>query len=114
MSGGFPTGIYIGGDMRNLISKLYCLIFASTALTVIGGESYQFIKEIPIPNGNEGWDYLSVDSAGHRLYVSHGSRVVVVDIAGIILPAIANADASQQCLRRFSHLRLTFNTEATR
>jgi len=67
--------------MRKLISKLYCLIFASTALTVIGGESYQFIKEIPIPNGNEGWDYLSVDSAGHRLYVSHGSRVVVVDIA---------------------------------
>ncbi|MDB6019230.1 MAG: beta-propeller repeat-containing protein [Pedosphaera sp.] len=40
---------------------------------------YHFIKEIPI--GGEGkWDYLSVDAAGRRLYVSHGTKVAVVDL----------------------------------
>jgi len=39
---------------------------------------YKFIKEIPIGGGG-GWDYLYVDSAGHRLYVTHGTKVVVID-----------------------------------
>src|SRR5438132_7230453 len=39
---------------------------------------YQLIKEIPIA-GEGGWDYLNVDSASKRLYVSHASRVVVID-----------------------------------
>src|SRR5438445_1518547 len=43
-----------------------------------GGELYHFIKEIPI-GGEGGWDYLSIDPAGHRLYVSHATKVVVVD-----------------------------------
>ena len=29
--------------------------------------------------GDEGWDYLTFDQAGHRLFVSHGTRVVVLD-----------------------------------
>ncbi len=29
--------------------------------------------------GEGGWDYLSVDAAAHRLYVSHGNVVVVID-----------------------------------
>ncbi|HTL66082.1 MAG TPA: YncE family protein [Lacunisphaera sp.] len=41
---------------------------------------YHFLKEIPI-GGDGGWDYLSVDPAAHRLYVSHGTEVVVVDTA---------------------------------
>ena len=40
--------------------------------------TYHLLKEISI--GSEGgWDYLSVDPAGHRLYVSHGTKVVVID-----------------------------------
>src|SRR5262245_56908257 len=39
---------------------------------------YQFIKEIAI-GGEGGWDYLNFDSATHRLYVSHATKVVVVD-----------------------------------
>ncbi len=40
---------------------------------------YHFLKEIPV--GGEGWwDYLSVDAAGRRLYVSHGTEVIVIDI----------------------------------
>jgi len=37
---------------------------------------YHFIKEIP-GGGDGGWVCLSVDSAGQRLYVSHGTEVVV-------------------------------------
>lgn len=41
---------------------------------------YHFIREIPV-GGDGGWDYLSVDSAAQRLYVSHGTEVVVIDLA---------------------------------
>src|SRR6516162_8009984 len=42
-------------------------------------EPYHFIKEIAV-GGEGGWDYLSVDEAGRRLYVSHGTKAVVIDI----------------------------------
>ena len=41
--------------------------------------SYQFVTEIPI-GGEGGWDILNVDSAAHRLYLSHATKVVVVDL----------------------------------
>jgi DNA-binding beta-propeller fold protein YncE len=40
--------------------------------------NYRVTKTISVP-GDEGWDYLLVDSAGRRVYVSHGSHVVVLD-----------------------------------
>jgi YVTN family beta-propeller protein len=39
---------------------------------------YRLVKEIAI-GGEGGWDYLSVDPAAHRLFVSHGTRIVVID-----------------------------------
>jgi DNA-binding beta-propeller fold protein YncE len=39
---------------------------------------YKFLKEIPIGGGG-GWDYLYADAARHRLYVTHGTKVVVID-----------------------------------
>jgi len=42
--------------------------------------SYHLLQTIPV-GGEGGWDYLSVDSAAHRLYVSHGTKVVVIDTA---------------------------------
>jgi hypothetical protein len=54
------------------------------------GGPYHFIKEIPI-GGDGGWDYLSVDSAAQRLYVSHATKVVVIDLAkDAIIGEIAN------------------------
>src|SRR5882757_1438930 len=41
---------------------------------------YHLLNEIPV-GGDGGWDYLSVDSASHRLYVSHATKVVVIDTA---------------------------------
>lgn len=54
-----------------------CLLLAATVC--IKAAEYHFLKEIPI-GGEGGWDYLTVDSAARRLYVSHGAKVVVVDI----------------------------------
>jgi DNA-binding beta-propeller fold protein YncE len=39
---------------------------------------YRLVREIAI-GGEGGWDYLSVDPAAHRLFVSHGNRIVVID-----------------------------------
>ena len=39
---------------------------------------YRLAREIAI-GGEGGWDYLSVDAAGRRLYVSHATKVVVID-----------------------------------
>ena len=55
------------------------LSLAATALCQADG-SYQLLKEIPV-GGDGGWDYASVDAAAHRLYVSHGTKVVVIDLA---------------------------------
>jgi YVTN family beta-propeller protein len=54
-----------------LLSDLTAVSYAET--------QYHFEKEIPI-GGDGGWDYLTVDSVGRRLYVSHATKIVVVDI----------------------------------
>ena len=45
----------------------------------MGNGSYQFVTEIPI-GGEGGWDILTIDSAASRLYLSHATKVVVVDL----------------------------------
>jgi DNA-binding beta-propeller fold protein YncE len=54
------------------------LLFFSTG-HACAAEPYHFLKEIPI-GGEGGWDYLSMDSAARRLYVSHATKVIVIDI----------------------------------
>lgn len=39
---------------------------------------YRALKEIPI-GGEGGWDYLAADTSSHRLYVTHGTKIMVVD-----------------------------------
>jgi len=57
------------------VLSLSCALFAAPAPS--GG--YSVTKKIPIA-GTGSWDYLSVDEAARRLYVSHGTQVEVVDI----------------------------------
>src|SRR5579871_427935 len=49
---------------------------ASTAAAAV--PHYALVKEIPI-EGASGWDYLQADPATHRVYVSHGTEVDVID-----------------------------------
>ncbi|MCC7242250.1 MAG: YncE family protein [Acidobacteria bacterium] len=63
--------------MRRTIAVLVLLLAGS--FVVHAANPYHLIKEIPI-GGEGGWDYITVDAAAHRLYVSHATRVVVADI----------------------------------
>jgi DNA-binding beta-propeller fold protein YncE len=43
-----------------------------------GGSTYKLETRYPVP-GNGGFDYMTIDSAARRLYLSHGTQVEVVD-----------------------------------
>jgi len=54
-------------------------VLASVATLAAAAAGYHVLGEIAV--GGDGlWDYLTVDSAARRLYVSHATHVVVVDI----------------------------------
>jgi hypothetical protein len=56
------------------------LLLLPTACTPTLAASSQYHLATTYPIAGEGnWDYLSVDSASHRLYVSHGMRLDVLD-----------------------------------
>ena len=66
--------------------KMISTMVAVILLAILGGAlcraadaPYHFVKEIPIP-GKAQWDYLRVDPDAHRLYVSHGAKVEVIDL----------------------------------
>ena len=42
-------------------------------------DSYKFLNQIPI-GGEGGWDILTIDTAARRLFLSHSTKVVVVDL----------------------------------
>ena len=53
---------------------------AQTAPAAPANPPYRLLSTIPV--GGEGsWDYLNVDPAGKRLYLSHGMQVEVVDLS---------------------------------
>ena len=57
-------------------------LFACVALlcsTVAADDAYKFVAQIPI-SGEGGWDILTIDSAANRLYLSHATKVVIVDL----------------------------------
>jgi YVTN family beta-propeller protein len=60
--------------MRKLLVIVLVPFFLAAAPT-----GYHVVGEIKI-GGEGGWDYLTVDSAARRLYVSHNSHVAVVDL----------------------------------
>src|ERR1700730_2428794 len=62
----------------NVVLAMACAV-ALESVTAAAEDSYKFISEIPI-GGEGGWDILTVDSAAHRLYLSHATKVVVVDL----------------------------------
>ena len=55
------------------------LTLSITAAPVQDGGGYHIIKKIPV-GGDGGWDYAFVDTVGHRLYVSHATKAVVIDL----------------------------------
>src|ERR1700742_732916 len=46
--------------------------------TALGQKPYSVLTQWKI-GGDGGWDYLTSDAKAHRLYVTHGTRVIVLD-----------------------------------
>ncbi len=74
-----------------------CEDFSGSAFLVATGAmaaatGYHILKEIKV-GGDGGWDYLTMDSAARRLYVSHATHTVVIDVdAGKVVGDIPNTD----------------------
>jgi DNA-binding beta-propeller fold protein YncE len=62
--------------MKKALTLALSALFAIAAFAAPTG--WKVLKEIKI-GGEGGWDYLTMDSAARRLYVSHATHVVVVD-----------------------------------
>jgi DNA-binding beta-propeller fold protein YncE len=61
------------------LGRLLSVIMLLAAVSYANVVPYRLLKEIPI--GSEGgWDYLAVDAAARRLYVSHATKIVVIDL----------------------------------
>ena len=61
----------------NVVQAMACVL--AFQITATGEDVYKFVAEIPI-GGEGGWDILTIDSSAHRLYLSHATKVVVVDL----------------------------------
>src|SRR6204780_783148 len=70
--------------------KIVCASFALLLLFLLapahvsaapqssGGSGYHLIKKVKL-GGSGGWDYLEVDPATHRLFITRATHVIVVD-----------------------------------
>jgi DNA-binding beta-propeller fold protein YncE len=73
--------------MNRVVSRFrsaQLLAMLATLGFILGGAhseaspGYHITHEVSLP-GEEGWDLLAFEQGGHRLFVSHGTRVLVVD-----------------------------------
>jgi YVTN family beta-propeller protein len=66
------------------------LLLSVAAIAATPAPSYHQIKKIAV-GGEGGWDYLTFDSAAHRLYIARSTRVTVVDVEkDVVVGEIAN------------------------
>src|SRR5580693_2259998 len=65
-----------GEDMKFLATATLAVCLA----TMLNGQSstYKLESKVLLPGGG-GWDYVTVDAAGRRVYVSHATHVDVMD-----------------------------------
>lgn len=76
------------------ITSLFCFVLmvcsSATVFAQAGKSEYKITNKIQL-GGAGGWDYLSVDESAGRLYVSHASQVMVVDLKkGVLAGTIAD------------------------
>ena len=73
-----------------IFSALIVLSVSAVTMVVPAAGGYRLLQTIPVA-GDDGWDHPTVDSAARRLYVTHGTHVVVIDVdLGKLLGKIDN------------------------
>ena len=60
--------------------QLFIALFCLSVSALAQASGYHVVNKIAL-GGEGGWDYLAVDSAAQRLYVSHATKVIVVYLA---------------------------------
>ena len=70
--------------MKTRLLALAAIAFA-TSFDAVAASAMTISRRIPGPDG--GWDYASVDSEGHRLFVARGEGVQTIDLTtGVVTP----------------------------
>ena len=70
--------------------SLLCSLILVASAGILAAGNYSLVKKFPV-NGVPKWDFLTVDEANRRLYLSHESEVAVFDVdSGASSGAIAN------------------------
>ena len=62
------------------IAALILAIAATLSAQAADAPKYHILRRMTL-GGDGGWDYLTFDPAGHRLFISRSTRVMVVDLA---------------------------------
>jgi DNA-binding beta-propeller fold protein YncE len=71
---------YTTGITVTILAAATLLLLGSSAFAqVVPAGSYHVVKKIAA-GGEGGWDYLIADTLSERLFVSHGTHVVVIDL----------------------------------
>ena len=65
--------------MNKLVAFVVFGLLVSSGLLLKAQSGYKIVNQIHL-EGDGGWDYLSVDESAGRLYVSHGTMALVVDL----------------------------------
>jgi hypothetical protein len=74
----FTVALIVGGFAVGIASML----IGGYALATAAAVGYHLLKKVPLttaPGGGEYFDYITLDGPGRRVYVSHGTEVVVLD-----------------------------------
>src|SRR5215469_9221556 len=72
------------------LALVFACLLAPGAFAAPQAGSYHVIRRIPV-GGEGGWDYLRVDPDAHRIYISRGSHMMVVDeVSGKLVGDLPN------------------------
>jgi DNA-binding beta-propeller fold protein YncE len=78
---------------RTSWAALFLVCFAAiltfAAAAAPQGSNYHLLKKVTL-GGEGGWDYLTADPATHRVYLSRGTHIMVVDADGKVVGDIPN------------------------
>ncbi len=66
--------------MSRLSLTFACGVFLlCTAALPLESQSYHVARRYTLGGDSGGWDYLALDTVGHRLFIAHQDRIMVVD-----------------------------------
>ena len=80
--------------MKSIVCTLGALALSTSGLAAHAAPApgYHLVRTIHLP-GAEGWDYLAIDSAARRFYVSRGTHIAVINVnSGKVVGDIPGTD----------------------